>query len=53
MAPQYKRAMQLKQFHIGFIFAFALAMLSGLQLQAGVIEKAFEALEMKDYFKAK
>ena len=45
--------MSLSSIKTGFFAAIILVMVSIFQLRAGVIDKAFEALEMKDYFKAR
>ncbi len=38
---------------VGLLLPIALVILSSFQLQAGTIDKAFEALDKKDYFKAR
>ncbi len=45
--------MLLNTFRTSFLFTFLLIALNVLQVKAGTIDKAFEALEMKDYFKAR
>ncbi|MGB0916937.1 MAG: hypothetical protein ACPGU4_05045, partial [Flavobacteriales bacterium] len=45
--------MQISTFKTSFLSAIFVMVLSVFQAQAGVIDKAFEALELKDYFKAR
>ena len=45
--------MSSRSVKLGLFVAVICMMVSAFQLRAGVIEKAFEALEMKDYFKAR
>ncbi|MFT5311350.1 MAG: hypothetical protein ACI8VL_002267, partial [Bacteroidia bacterium] len=45
--------MQLSIFKTSFLSAIIVMVLSVFQTQAGTIDKAFEALEVKDYFKAR
>ena len=45
--------MSSRSVKLGLFVAVICMMVSAFQLRAGIIEKAFEALEMKDYFKAR